>query len=65
MIFTYLFPAILVIGVSGFFAGRMKAFRVAAANGEKVPVSLGRKSDFMVRKRTDRPVRVSNAGCKK
>jgi len=33
MIFTYLFPAILVIGVSGFFAGRMKAFRVAAANG--------------------------------
>ncbi|MCG6931769.1 MAG: phosphate ABC transporter permease subunit PstC [Desulfofustis sp.] len=33
MIFSYLFPAILITGACGFFIGRLKAFRVGAASG--------------------------------
>ena len=33
MIFTYLLPAILLLGVSGFFLGRRKAIRISAAHG--------------------------------
>ena len=33
MIFSYLFPAIVILGISGFFFGRLKAIRVATAQG--------------------------------
>ncbi len=33
MIFSYLLPAIVLLGISGFFAGRFKAIRVATAQG--------------------------------
>ena len=33
MFFSYMFPAILILGVCGFFIGRFKAGRVAAAHG--------------------------------
>ncbi len=33
MIFSYLFPAIIILGLTGFFSGRSKAFRVADAHG--------------------------------
>ena len=33
MIFPYLFPAIVLFGLSGFFAGRRKALRLASAQG--------------------------------
>ncbi len=33
MYFSYLFPAIVILGISGFFAGRFRAVRVAAVQG--------------------------------
>ncbi|MBT8330177.1 MAG: phosphate ABC transporter permease family protein, partial [Desulfofustis sp.] len=33
MYFSYLLPAILLLGISGFFLGRRKAIRVSAAQG--------------------------------
>lgn len=33
MIFSYLFPAIVILGISGFFFGRSKAIRVADSQG--------------------------------
>ena len=33
MFFSYLFPAILLLGISGFFFGRFRALQVSAAQG--------------------------------